>query len=646
MSRRKSNSFKLKNKNESSSNIAAANLECDTTEVVDLTEEPNVYVEQGTPVRHDVSTQQDYFNYDYHSFLPQTQDGGIEVTWDWHSPGANKNIESNGRNSRTHEICNSSTPKRSTDIHKKRISNSPLMYKPLKRKLIKIEKTDEIDKFKAELIALSEKIKKGEDMENLANELEDDDKTELPRNMNFRDPHNDENDIVVCDENTEFLMQNNNSENQNFDDFFNDSLNDTMIKCSQEIEERLNIAPVKDKEREYSSTAIHNKNEKSSVPKYCYSSLTYMNKYKFDNDIATKFNSTNGRETTLIKHKSDLGMFKNVIKTTIPSSNTAPIVGQNYPTSMPNNDKIDLKSQVIDELHIPDDSFDEFLATCDEDFSHSDMDLPSTTTQYGKVYDNSHSMSLKKSNISSSIQVQAISNAPKRDPVRTNIAANMGVSNSTVQSKNLAIGLHSMSTSNRNWKFFKSKSHSDSSFATNSSKDVRSSTKSVNQIGSHNIFKGKGSSSSENSKSGSRESSSSSVSTEHQIRRTSSCLDSNAMTKKSTQKNIIYNKQMYNVNRYGAKEDGSVNSKNRIIQNAGDVASGIQSLQLCGPEEIERKRKEAKMKLEAKKKREKMHSNSDNILSRVHVKSQNNSQIIVKSESGEWSKHNNYLIVM
>ncbi|KAK0090785.1 hypothetical protein PV325_003805 [Microctonus aethiopoides] len=632
MSRRKNNSFKLKNKNEISSNISDANLECDPT-VVDLTEEPNINVEHGTPLRHDVSTQQDYLNLDYRSFLPQTQDGGVEVTWDWHSPGRNKNIGTNGKNSKTHEICCSSTPKRSTDIQKKRISNSPLMYKPLKRKLIKAENTDDIDKFKAELIALSEKIKKGEDdRENLANKLEDTDETDIPINMKFRDLHNDENDIVVCDENTEFLMQNKNCENQNFDDLFNDSLNDTMIKCSQEIEERLNIAPVKSKGREYSSTAIHNENGKSVAQKNCYSSSTYINKNKFDNNTATKFNSTNGQETTLIKHKSDSGMSKKVIKTTIPSSNTAPTVGQIYSTSMPNNEKIDSNSQVVDQLHIPDDSFDEFLATCEEDFSQSDMDFPSTTTRYGKVYDNLNSMSPKKSNISlskvssdcsSSMKVQTINNAPKRDTVRKNIAANIGVSNSTVQSNNLAIGSNSTSTSNRNWKFFKSKSYSDSSFATDTNKDTRSSTKSGNQIGSHYLFKGR-CSSNENSKSGSRESSSSSVSTEHQIRRTTSCLDSNAMAQKSTQKNNTNNMQMYNVNRYGAKEDGRVNSKNRIIQNAGDVASGIQSLQLCGPEEIERKRREAKMKLEAKKKREKMRSNSDNTMSRVPVKSQNN----------------------
>ncbi|XP_011352583.2 uncharacterized protein LOC105288203 isoform X5 [Ooceraea biroi] len=86
--------------------------------------------------------------------FPCTQEGGNEVAWDWQS-SLNKTPE--GRSKK--QKAQFETPKGTKLLQRKRNSNSPLLYKPLKRKTIKMEHMENIGQFAAELQALNEKVR-------------------------------------------------------------------------------------------------------------------------------------------------------------------------------------------------------------------------------------------------------------------------------------------------------------------------------------------------------------------------------------------------------------------------------------------------------------------------------------------------------
>ncbi|XP_011309407.1 uncharacterized protein [Fopius arisanus] len=164
-----------------------------------------------------------------------TQDTNNEVAWDWQSPQTKTKQKSRPESS--------STPKRTRIVHKKRTSNSPLVYKPFKKRIIKKEDSSSIDKWKNEFLALTAQIETRE-----SHEAENVELNGISDEIIF-DDDDLEDDVIIISDILEDppVNQSGEKDRESLEDLFNDSINEeTMLRCSQEIEAKLNIGPPKE----------------------------------------------------------------------------------------------------------------------------------------------------------------------------------------------------------------------------------------------------------------------------------------------------------------------------------------------------------------------------------------------------------------
>lgn len=304
--------------------------------------------------------------------LPCTQEGGNEVAWDWHS-SLRKTPESRNKGQNVH--CE--TPKGTKLLHKKRNSDSPLLYKPLKRKTINMENIENIGQFAAELQALTKQMSviKHNDHDHLNNQAE----KEVPilEDTNYKEEmstneDNKQKSIEEVNDHNNFIKT------ENYGDLFDDSIDYDMIRCTQEIEEKLNSIVDKDNsthsepsvKKEELSQASHtnnasNKNTIQSTSNENFRELSTENSFH----RSTNNNNTLKTYSKLsLKKDSDSSIHiakqtdKNLYKSCLSNNN---MIHSNIRD--PCDDKKLLKNKVTKSFDFPDDSFDDCLAACIEE---------------------------------------------------------------------------------------------------------------------------------------------------------------------------------------------------------------------------------------------------------------------------------------
>lgn len=509
-----------------------------------------------------------------------TQDGSVEVMWDWHSPVRKP---TNGMNKKTFDPC--LTPKRSATMrHKKRMSNSPLLYEPTKRKLINNDKNSgNVAEFKALMESVTEQIKNAQKDEKVNEE-------NIPEQIDFDFSDNESDLVINTSDKPTIINKIEDKSKSSIDDLFDVSGSDEamMIRCSQEIEEKLNIATdIKQKSNNINTnnnkvlknntTTVFSVNKSQNTNKHntivqnknyiAKNSLMNLNKQStiksnINQPLISKPNNT--QRSMVTKYKSEPITPKSAKKSII-FSNTNP----GAETTINGKNLVNLDE--YENFNIPDDSFDDFVASCKpeslEKNDQTNLNVQSTNSSRNvkiKTPTRTTSMCLSKA------IPQSSNNRGNNVNKANTFVKTTGTTTTTVPN-----------IDNRNWKFFKSKSHSDSSTGINEGNNTPGGSKmSINK--------------------NSRTVAGSSVSTQNpSIHRTTSSVDSNTLKGKSISTNPKPNPiPMSHVNRSGKNENGD-----KIKSQSTIIASGMQSLQLRTAEEIERRRLEAKRKLEAKKRR-------------------------------------------
>lgn len=300
--------------------------------------------------------------------FPCTQEGGNEVAWDWHS-SLNRTPENRSKK----PSVQLETPKGTKLLQKKRNSNSPLLYKPLKRKTIKMENMESIGKFAAELQALDERVRfiKQTDRNSVEN------RPPVLANTNSKEDlagtQVEKRDCVVeigdCDN-----ADKNDAGSKSYDDLFDDSIDDSMAKCTQEIEEQFNLitdignssqTSIKREESPFSklsdaaSPIQSTSNENIIEPPD--TNRNFLHKTISDGTLKTYSKLKSDANSVLMR--APVQMEKN--------SHRSHLSNNNIPRShvaRPRCDNAWLpKSNIAELFDFPDDSFDDCLATCVED---------------------------------------------------------------------------------------------------------------------------------------------------------------------------------------------------------------------------------------------------------------------------------------
>lgn len=419
-----------------------------------------------TPIRQKPSSDdaEDSSNLDYSPnpiLLPCTQDGGDEVAWDWQN---SLNKTPNSRNNK--QIVQSETPKGTKLFQRKRNSDSPLLCKPLKRKTIKMESIEHIGQFAAELQALSEKVRIIK--QNDQNDLEDSIKEESIT-VNTTNNEKVKSNIVDNKENCTAETNIINKRSASYDDLFDDSIDDSMARCTQEIEEKLNLIAVKGSSTVYSQSNI--KIEKLSPTNNTTVQISSTQSKESSVAASTKNLSRGNTNDTSTSRMSSDSTFKINTNGILKTYSKLPLKGDvNSSVYVPtwkdknlhkvclnNNmvhcdsekscdDKKSSKDRVAELFDFPDDSFDDCLATCIED-----DELLSTPVK---------SSSFSTPNFESNYK--NLTHAPlKGKPSYNSTASKVKVETSTTGSLD-------------NRKFFKSKSLSDQYIGQNSVANCKS----------------------------------------------------------------------------------------------------------------------------------------------------------------------------
>ncbi|XP_044576280.1 probable serine/threonine-protein kinase DDB_G0282963 isoform X2 [Cotesia glomerata] len=337
---------------------------------------------------------------DYNDVFTLTQDKNQDVSWDWNGTPKSKK--------------NDRTPKRTKLVHKKRISNSPLLYNSTKRKIIRKDNTNNLDKLKADMIALqatitqeknasnsrAEQSNNGNHIDNDSDNDDNDDDLNIPEELEFDDDFNDESVFVVSLPVDSLPAPANihgagdNKNNENIDDMFDDSMNDTMIRCSQEIEKSLKITPPKSKSNKTNNplNSVNSSSRSKSLNEFvnsagtskCQPQSSYKNipaskpqNYLHAQTLAFKLVSEQSN-AKLIKHKSE----------PINNSSNGGVNPQKNTSNVPVKNNCNENTESIDDGFL-DDSFDDFFASCENDLTKTESILltgQSTDTHFGKVY--------------------------------------------------------------------------------------------------------------------------------------------------------------------------------------------------------------------------------------------------------------------
>ncbi|XP_011696839.1 PREDICTED: uncharacterized protein LOC105455311 isoform X1 [Wasmannia auropunctata] len=336
---------------------------------------------QGANADAEKSPEPDYFP---SPILPSyTQEGGNEVAWDWQSSSLSRTPESRSKK----PSVQGETPKGTKLLQRKRNSNSPLLYKPLKRKTIKRENIENIGQFAAELQALSERMRviKQSDKNPSSDApcVKEEEMPMLPNTSGMTETsvvkNDGQNSVGRCNDNDNELNNVEETEDRgdtgskeaagSYDDLFDDSVDDDMIRCTQEIEEKFSLL-----ERGNSAQLQVKKEESCSA-----------------NDVAVKasvqFSSRETSRQPLVRNtlgagdSSTLKTYSKLRRDADSSVHAAAQRSKDPPKPCPNNNntirpvhaakpcdsKKLPKSNTVDLFDFADDSFDDWLATCVED---------------------------------------------------------------------------------------------------------------------------------------------------------------------------------------------------------------------------------------------------------------------------------------
>ncbi|XP_032668127.1 uncharacterized protein LOC116842682 [Odontomachus brunneus] len=532
-----------------------------------------------TPIRQKPSSDnaEDLSNLDYSPnliLLPCTQDGGNEVAWDWQNT---LNKTPNSRNKK--QIVQSETPKGTKAFQRKRNSDSPLLCKPLKRKSIKMESIEHIGQFAAELQALNEKVRIIEE-----NDLEDSIKEES--SIVYRSNNEKVKSSVVdnkenCTVETNIICK----RSASYDDLFDDSIDDSMARCTQEIEEKLNLIVVKGSSNVHSQSNIkkeklsptNNTTVQISATQSKESSVTTSTKNLFCGN--TDGNSTLRMNTDRTSQINSDGRLKTYSKLSLKGDANSSVhvstwKDKNLHKVCLNNNMVQCdsekssKDRVAELFDFPDDSFDDCLATCIEDDELLSTSIKSNGFLVPKFESN----------------YKNLTHAPlKKKLFYNSTASNVKVETSTTGSLD-------------NRKFFKSKSLSDQYIGQNSTANYKSTV----QVTLPSYLAKTASRLNSTPKNPAvSHSTSTSVSTDSVP--TSQCkIENNAISLIPSVDRMLGP----DVNRSAIKESGNrfvkYNSTGNMRSDAKKTVT-IDSLPArCTPEEIEKKRLQAMMRLKAK----------------------------------------------
>jgi hypothetical protein len=131
----------------------------------------------------------------------------------------------------------SRTPKRSVLLHKKRNSNSPLLYKPLKKKLIQEEQQEHMAGFMAELKAIELKAKKiGEKNSEVPSKFTNELESQLIIELDSQPIDYSDIKLQVSAIIDESPPKENINLKKSYKALLDDSIEDIMVLCSQEVE--------------------------------------------------------------------------------------------------------------------------------------------------------------------------------------------------------------------------------------------------------------------------------------------------------------------------------------------------------------------------------------------------------------------------
>ncbi|XP_017757546.1 PREDICTED: putative uncharacterized protein DDB_G0287457 [Eufriesea mexicana] len=405
--------------------------------------------------------------------MPFTQDGGNEIAWDWQTSVNkvhDKPIQSNNH---------IETPKRTKQLQKKRNSNSPLLQKPLKRKQVKMENIENIGKLTAELKALSEKMKSiQENCNNHMVENENDLKCESNSKLLLESDSESSDDIIiecVVNRNTSKInsstVNSNNKKITNYEDLFDDSIDDSMVRCSQEIEEKLNLCKDKVNNTMQLSTVSEEKETSTSEKEIHYLTAPNISTECSRNSSISKTSSTNtsGYLKTYSNNSNKINSTLNV------SMSNSKVINNNVINVTHGNQIVEDKSM----SDFPDDSFDDCLATCIEDDK-----LLSKLSEYDFSPSNSghNTENLKK--ISKHITSNTVANKTTNNFLSKLVVHNKGelITDDLVEEVTIVMDKKTIQNSFpsknslENRKFFKTKSLSDQCFYQNKNTNINNKT--------------------------------------------------------------------------------------------------------------------------------------------------------------------------
>ncbi|CAD1478058.1 unnamed protein product, partial [Heterotrigona itama] len=506
-----------------------------------------------------------------------TQDGGNEIAWDWQTSG-NKSSYDKSKTPNSHI----ETPKRTKQLQKKRNPDSPLLQKPLKRKQVKMENIENIGKLTAELRALSEKMKtiqqncnnKVENEADIKVENEDDTKFESKLIIEL-DSDGSEDIVVDCVVESNKLKLDSASINNykkkptSYEDLFDDSIDDSMVKCSQEIEKKLNLC--KDKKNDTLELSEEKKELSPSKKETQYLTIS---------DTSTECSKSS--KSCLTNTNGHLKTYSNNLNRTNVSVCNSKLTKCNVINV--SHGKQTLQDKMTSDFL--DDSFDDCLATCVEDdkllSKLSEYDF-SPSKSYSNVNNSKKSLKLISDPIiNRNIPNNSLSKLVTPDEMF--IIDDLEEEIEVITDKKTIQKSFPSQNSLENRKFFKTKCLSDQCFYQykNTNKNSKTNT---SKFGSNLVT--------------------STVSTTFPK-------DQNPY-KSNNVPSINGVGNTHKLNRLDGKEGGNGIVKHKSASNLSSIKES-QSAR-CSPEEIERKRLEAKMRLEAKRKLQQTNTRSTDIVS-------------------------------
>ncbi|XP_011498792.1 PREDICTED: GATA zinc finger domain-containing protein 8-like [Ceratosolen solmsi marchali] len=427
----------------------------DEVKVIKLAATPRSksYVDHSTPIKNrcniDCGDSPD-MNYNESPLEPLTQHPPNEVGWDYQriikkDEGAKSPISM--------EI--SRTPKRSVLLPKKRNSNSPLLYKPLKKKLIQEEQQEHMAGFMAELKAIEMKAKQiGEKNTEVVSNAKDETESRLIVELDSQPTDCSDIKLQVSAIQNESSIEDTMDIKKSYNALLDDSIEDIMVLCSQEVEAK-----------EYGNTKMQYNNssqEKSMSPdasleKTCIT-LFKENQRSLNNNerlIGDKNSPTNKKESGSLEIPDDSfdEFFVGIDDKDIGKSNQVPIdnscksVGQNSKTN--GNNKSVGASTLNSQKNS---SQNKFFQSKNSTY----IALPK-----GSSATNNYTNNFQTSN--ASVQNKVINTKASFGYLNKNYVRNNNSSGYESQTQN-SDSNSSISTKSSNTRLFKAKSYSDSNF--------------------------------------------------------------------------------------------------------------------------------------------------------------------------------------